>query len=120
MARGAHGAEYGHMIGVKAMEEMAMKKKDLPAAAGILIVVSLMGWVVADSNAGEGRKQAAEETRITRTAPHGNAESLPEHRFESRADRERKYRSCLFTYLPRMGSDVAAEIIRDACKAEYL
>lgn len=46
--------------------------------------------------------------------------TLPRRDSESRAERERKYRSCLFTYLPRMGSDVAAEIIRDACEAEYL
>ncbi len=39
---------------------------------------------------------------------------------ETRRSRERKYRSCLFSYLPRMGSDVAAELIRDACRAEYL
>jgi len=39
---------------------------------------------------------------------------------ETRQSRARKYRSCLFSYLPRMGSDVAAELIRDACRAEYL
>lgn len=48
------------------------------------------------------------------------AGTLPLGDIESQEDKARKYRSCLFTYLPRMGSDVAAEIIRDACKAEYM
>ncbi len=39
---------------------------------------------------------------------------------EGKDVREGKYRSCLFAYLPRVGSDVAAELIRKACEAEYL
>ncbi len=93
------------------MEEMEMKK-NLGVAAGMLVATSFMGWAVADPDLDQAGKRAAEEARITKTSPHGSA--------ESRADRERKYRSCLFTYLPRVGSDVAAEIIRDACQAEYL
>ncbi|HHH36623.1 MAG TPA: hypothetical protein ENK48_07325 [Gammaproteobacteria bacterium] len=64
-----------------------------------------------------GLELAAQSTVSTskstvRTAPHRD--------IETRADKERKYRSCLFSYLPRVGSDVAAELIRDACKAEYM
>jgi len=46
-------------------------------------------------------------------------QTTPHQDIESREDKDRKYRSCLFSYLPRVGSDVAAELIRDACKAEY-
>jgi hypothetical protein len=56
---------------------------------------------------------AALDERITmvRTAPSGGVAS-PE-------EMERDYRSCLFTFLPRVGSDMAAEILRDACRDEY-
>ncbi len=57
-------------------------------------------------------QQQTEIRRVVGTGPRG--------RIDSPEDRARKYRSCLFTYLPRMGSDVAATLIRDACKAEYL
>ncbi len=49
---------------------------------------------------------------VIQTAPHQD--------IETREDKERKYRSCLFSFLPRMGSDVAAGLIRDACKSEYM
>ena len=32
----------------------------------------------------------------------------------------KRYRACLFAYLPRVGSDVAAELLRRACAEEYL
>ncbi len=31
-----------------------------------------------------------------------------------------RYRACLFAYLPRVGSDLAAELLRDACAEEFL
>ncbi len=58
------------------------------------------------------RSVVSTDKSTVRTAPHQD--------IETRADKERKYRSCLFSYLPRVGSDVAAELIRDACKAEYM
>jgi hypothetical protein len=53
-----------------------------------------------------------ERISVVRTAPSGGVTS-PE-------EMERNYRSCLFTFLPRIGSDVAAEMLRDACRDEYL
>ncbi|MCC6302964.1 MAG: hypothetical protein IT489_09230 [Gammaproteobacteria bacterium] len=53
-----------------------------------------------------------ERIRILRTAP---VEGVV-----SQAERERNYRGCLFSVLPRIGSDAAAEMLRDACRDEYL
>lgn len=53
-----------------------------------------------------------ERVRSVRTAPVEGV--VPQ------AERERNYRSCLFSFLPRVGSDVAAEMLRDACRDEYL
>lgn len=71
----------------------------------------------ADNGAADSLRLAAQSLvatskSVVQTAPHKDIETLE--------DRERKYRSCLFSYLPRVGSDVAAELIRDACKAEYM
>ncbi len=38
----------------------------------------------------------------------------------SRLEAEKRYRACLFAYLPQVGSDVAAELIRNACADEFL
>lgn len=32
----------------------------------------------------------------------------------------KRYRACLFAYLPRVGSDVAANLLREACAEEFL
>ncbi len=69
------------------------------------------------TSGGEPRLELAAQSvvstsnNVVRTTPHAA--------IETREDKERKYRSCLFSYLPRVGSDVAAELIRDACRAEY-
>lgn len=52
-----------------------------------------------------------ERISVVRTAPSGGVTSPDEM--------ERDYRSCLFTFLPRVGSDAAAEMLRDACRDEY-
>ncbi|HHH35264.1 MAG TPA: hypothetical protein ENK48_00360 [Gammaproteobacteria bacterium] len=86
---------------------------------GIAVMMSLLmaGPVLAGQGAMgtpmENPSQAAGSGgRLLVTHPRGDVET-PE-------TRARKYRSCLFAYLPRIGSDVAAEIIRDACAEEYL
>jgi len=67
---------------------------------------------------------AADRTDSPGTLPPGvqrtTITTAPLDSGEGKDVRERKYRSCLFTYLPRVGSDVAAELIRKACEAEYL
>lgn len=55
--------------------------------------------------------QQDERISVIRTAPSGSITSPDEM--------ERNYRSCLFTFLPRIGSDAAAEMLRDACREEY-
>jgi hypothetical protein len=68
--------------------------------------------------AGHGRVAAAgdissgENARVLRTAPTLSG--------TTREEMSRNYRSCLFSFLPQVGSDVAAEMIRDACRDEYL
>jgi hypothetical protein len=53
-----------------------------------------------------------ERIRMLRTAP---ATGVTSHE-----EMERNYRSCLFSFLPQIGSDTAAEMLRDACRDEYL
>lgn len=53
-----------------------------------------------------------ERMRVLRTAPAAGA--------NAREEMERNYRSCLFSFLPQIGSDAAAEMLRDACRDEYL
>lgn len=68
--------------------------------------------------AGQGRMAVAgdaafdERIRMLRTAPAAGVTSHEEM--------ERNYRSCLFSFLPQVGSDVAAEMLREACRDEYL
>lgn len=83
--------------------------------AGALSALVLTG----SASGGEPMRLAAGEeigsgqtARVFRTKPSGEA--------LTREERERSYRSCLFTYLPRIGSDAAAEMIRDACREEFL
>ena len=88
----------------------------------IRIVASVLGVLVvllaAMSLTGYGRAVAAgdassgESVRVLRTAPALGG--------TSREEMSRNYRSCLFTFLPQIGSDTAAEIIRDTCRDEYL
>jgi hypothetical protein len=75
--------------------------------AAVLAVALLAGQegVAADSSFDE-------RIRMLRTAP---ATGVMSHE-----ERERNYRSCLFSFLPQVGSDAAAEMLRDACRDEYL
>ncbi len=76
-------------------------------AVALLAVALLAGQegVAADSSFDE-------RIRMLRTAP---ATGVMSHE-----ERERNYRSCLFSFLPQVGSDAAAEMLRDACRDEYL
>jgi len=97
-----------------------VRKYRIIAGGVLLTVVALFMMALAEGGA------VKQEMLLSQVAssPQGGARhvvgTLSPGDIESREDRARKYRSCLFTYLPRMGSDVAAEIIRDACKAEYM
>ncbi len=94
-----------------------MKGRCIPAIALLWLTLPAAGMVAADS----GHVEAAADAAAYQTRSGGGViATLPHRDIESREEKARKYRSCLFTYLPRMGSDVAAEIIRDACKAEYM
>ena len=77
---------------------------------GLAVALAALLWAGREGVAAEDSLD--ERMRILRTAPAGSVVSQDE--------RERNYRSCLFSFLPRVGSDVAAEMLRDACRDEYL
>lgn len=91
-----------------------MRKIRIAAFAGGAFALTLAGLLVA----GQGRVAVAgdaafeDRIRLLRTAPGATVTSHEE--------RERNYRSCLFTFLPQIGSDAAAEMLREACRDEYL
>lgn len=88
----------------------------------VRIIVSVLGTLVVLLTAallsGYGRVAAAgdvssgDNVRVLRTAPVLSG--------TTREEMSRNYRSCLFSFLPQIGSDAAAEMIRDACRDEYL
>ena len=86
----------------------------MASAISAALVSAIVPGIVSGDESGtaEPKAKGLEKTRSLSTAPPGEA--------RTRAERERRYRSCLFTYLPRMGSDAAAEMIREACRAEFL
>lgn len=77
---------------------------------GIAVAMAAVLWAGREGVAAEGSLD--ERVRTLSTAPTGS--------IVSQEERERNYRSCLFSFLPRIGSDVAAEMLRDACRDEYL
>ncbi len=93
--------------------------------AGIIDGRALAIMAIALSMPVLAEEGASREIRLAQVAasqdgPRYVVGTLAQTDVESREAKARKYRSCLFTYLPRVGSDVAAEILRDACKAEYM
>lgn len=88
----------------------------------IRVVVSILGLLAvllaAALFTGHERMAVAGDTalderiRVLRTAPTVSG--------ATREEMERNYRSCLFSFLPQIGSDVAAEMLREACRDEYL
>lgn len=81
------------------------------ALTAVMLTGSASGGEPMRLAAGEGI-ESNQTSRVFRTQPSGGA--------ATREERERSYRSCLFTYLPRIGSDAAAGMIRDACREEFL
>ena len=84
------------------------------------LIAMVAQQALASQAAGEGGTDLELAAQSVVSSGKSTVRTAPRQDIESRADRERKYRSCLFSYLPRVGSDVAAELIRDACKAEYM
>lgn len=92
-----------------------MRKTATGAALAGLLMTAILGTAAGSDRGDPAEGQAVDTGRgvkIFRTHPAGEA--------VTREERERSYRSCLFTYLPRIGSDAAAEMIRDACREEFL
>ncbi|MBK9132348.1 MAG: hypothetical protein IPM20_12025 [Gammaproteobacteria bacterium] len=89
---------------------MNRKRVVVWGVGGMAMALTAVLWAGRDGVAAEGSLD--ERVRTLRTAPTGS--------IVSQEERERNYRSCLFSFLPRVGSDVAAEMLRDACRDEYL
>lgn len=96
-----------------------MKKGGI-VGARVLAVMAIALSMSALAEEGAGREVLLSQVSSSQDGTRQVVGTLAQADIESREAKARKYRSCLFTYLPRMGSDVAAEIIRDACKAEYM
>lgn len=89
-----------------------MKKTRIAVAVvGVLAVLSAVALSAMEQQAVAGDPSMENRVRVLRTAPATGGTSAEEM--------ERNYRSCLFSFLPHVGSDAAAEMIRDACRDEY-
>ncbi len=82
----------------------------LCGTGGLAVVLAAVMWTGREGVAADSAPD--EIIRTLRTAPTGS--------IVSQEERERNYRSCLFSFLPRIGSDAAAEMLRDACRDEHL
>lgn len=82
------------------------------AVGALAAVLAAALWSGHGQEARAGDASLDERIRVLRTAPMAAG--------HTREEMERNYRSCLFSFLPQVGSDVAAEMLRDACRDEYL
>ena len=76
------------------------------------ILLVIVGLIVTDSLAGP-----LSDLQTTPAIRYSTRDTLPT---PQALEARKRYRACLFAYLPRVGSDVAAELLRHACAEEFL